>query len=161
MYVPSLIFGHLLTSSNYNDEEEKVTGGRNGYGAKLCNIFSTKFVLETGSSDEKKSFKQTWTNNMSKASEPKIKPLVGKEFTQITFNPDLPKFKVFIFKCFIFKTVVLIFHSKFRWTLLIVTQLRCCLVEPLTLQLPRGESEFFLTESCFLSSRLKIMPIFA
>lgn len=26
MYVPTLIFGHLLTSSNYNDEEEKVTG---------------------------------------------------------------------------------------------------------------------------------------
>lgn len=39
MYVPSMIFGHLLTSSNYNDAEEKVTGGRNGYGAKLSNIF--------------------------------------------------------------------------------------------------------------------------
>jgi DNA topoisomerase-2 len=39
MYVP-LIFGHLLTSSNYNDdEEEKVTGGRNGYGAKLWQHF--------------------------------------------------------------------------------------------------------------------------
>ncbi|KAJ2475474.1 DNA topoisomerase 2, partial [Coemansia sp. RSA 2052] len=34
-YVPELIFGHLLTSSNYNDKEEKITGGRNGYGAKL------------------------------------------------------------------------------------------------------------------------------
>lgn len=95
MYVPSLIFGHLLTSSNYNDEEEKVTGGRNGYGAKLCNIFSTKFKLETASSDEQKSFKQTWSNNMSKASEPLIKPHSGKEFTQITFNPDLAKFKVY------------------------------------------------------------------
>lgn len=40
IYVPDLIFGHLLTSSNYNDEEKKVTGGRNGYGAKLANIFS-------------------------------------------------------------------------------------------------------------------------
>lgn len=26
MYVPALIFGHLLTSSNYDDEEKKVTG---------------------------------------------------------------------------------------------------------------------------------------
>ena len=26
MFVPSLIFGHLLTSSNYNDDEKKVTG---------------------------------------------------------------------------------------------------------------------------------------
>ncbi|CAG8665017.1 10770_t:CDS:2, partial [Paraglomus occultum] len=41
VYVPELIFGHLLTSSNYDDTEKKVTGGRNGYGAKLCNIFST------------------------------------------------------------------------------------------------------------------------
>ena len=58
MYVPTLIFGHLLTSSNYNDEEQKVTGGRNGYGAKLCNIFSKKFIVETSSKDEKKQFKQ-------------------------------------------------------------------------------------------------------
>lgn len=28
MYVPALIFGHLLTSSNYDDEEKKVTGER-------------------------------------------------------------------------------------------------------------------------------------
>lgn len=51
MYVPTMIFGHLLTSSNYNDEEEKVTGGRNGYGAKLCNIFSKKFTVETSSKE--------------------------------------------------------------------------------------------------------------
>ena len=39
-YVPELIFGQLLTSSNYDDDEQKVTGGRNGFGAKLANIFS-------------------------------------------------------------------------------------------------------------------------
>ena len=48
MFVPTMIFGHLLTSSNFNDEEEKVTGGRNGFGAKLCNVFSKKFTAETG-----------------------------------------------------------------------------------------------------------------
>ena len=58
MFVPTLIFGQLLTSSNYNDSEKKVTGGRNGYGAKLCNIFSKKFVVETCSSDSGKRFKQ-------------------------------------------------------------------------------------------------------
>ena len=26
MYVPTMIFGHLLTSSNYDDTEKKVTG---------------------------------------------------------------------------------------------------------------------------------------
>ncbi|KAI0216060.1 DNA topoisomerase 2 [Massospora cicadina] len=41
-----LIFGHLLTSSNYNNFEKKVVGRYNGYGTKLCNIFSTKFIVE-------------------------------------------------------------------------------------------------------------------
>ena len=38
VWTPELIFGHLLTSSNYDDSEERTTGGRNGYGAKLTNI---------------------------------------------------------------------------------------------------------------------------
>lgn len=61
MYVPTMIFGHLLTSSNYDDEEEKVTGGRNGYGAKLCNIFSHRFTVETATKEYKKSLKQVST----------------------------------------------------------------------------------------------------
>ena len=47
VYVPELIFGHLLAGSNFNDEKKKTTGGRNGYGAKLANIFSTEFIVET------------------------------------------------------------------------------------------------------------------
>lgn len=58
MYVPELIFGTLLTSSNYDDEQKKVTGGRNGYGAKLCNIFSTEFTVETACKESGKTFKQ-------------------------------------------------------------------------------------------------------
>ncbi|XP_075732386.1 DNA topoisomerase 2-alpha [Rhipicephalus microplus] len=93
MHVPTLIFGHLLTSSNYNDEEKKVTGGRNGYGAKLCNIFSRKFIVETYSRAEKKLFKQVWEDNMRKTTEPKIKAEAkGEDFTKITFYPDLAKF---------------------------------------------------------------------
>lgn len=94
MYVPTMIFGHLLTSSNYDDTEEKVTGGRNGYGAKLCNIFSTKFVVETSSKEYKKKFKQTWMENMAKTSEPKIDRCDKDDFTKITFCPDLTKFKM-------------------------------------------------------------------
>ena len=56
VYVPELIFGHLLTSSNYDDNQKKTTGGRNGYGAKLCNIFSTEFVVETA--DKQQKYKQ-------------------------------------------------------------------------------------------------------
>lgn len=31
IYIPQMIFGELLTGSNFNDNQKKVTGGRNGY----------------------------------------------------------------------------------------------------------------------------------
>lgn len=93
IYIPELIFGNLLTSSNYDDDEKKVTGGRNGYGAKLCNIFSTEFQLETADASHEKNYKQLWSKNMSVVQKPKItKMKSAKEFTRITFKPDLSKF---------------------------------------------------------------------
>lgn len=70
------------------------SGGRNGYGAKLCNIFSTKFTVETASVEYKRKFKQTWANNMSKTSDPKITEFFGEDYTKVTFSPDLAKFKM-------------------------------------------------------------------
>ncbi|KAJ3179046.1 DNA topoisomerase 2 [Gaertneriomyces sp. JEL0708] len=92
VYVPELIFGHLLTSSNYDDDERKVTGGRNGYGAKLCNIFSKEFVVETSDKESGHKFRQTFNENMSKKSSPKITKAAVNDFTKITFKPDLEKF---------------------------------------------------------------------
>lgn len=37
---------------------------------------------------------QTWVNNMSKASDPKLSKCSGDDYTKITFNPDLTKFKM-------------------------------------------------------------------
>ena len=54
IWIPELIFGHLLTSSNYDKNEKKVTGGKNGYGSKLANIFSKKFIIETVDHNTKK-----------------------------------------------------------------------------------------------------------
>ncbi|KAK9236641.1 DNA topoisomerase [Lipomyces kononenkoae] len=93
MYIPELIFGNLLTSSNYDDDEKKVTGGRNGYGAKLCNIFSTEFIVETADKNTKKKYKQVWTSNMGKVGKPKItENSKGDEYTKISFKPDLKLF---------------------------------------------------------------------
>lgn len=89
-----MIFGHLLTSSNYDDDQEKVTGGRNGFGAKLCNIFSTKFKLETADSKTKKKYTQTWTKNMSEVGDASIVANKSDDFTRITFMPDFKKFKM-------------------------------------------------------------------
>ena len=88
--------GHLLTSSNYDDKQKKVTGGRNGYGAKLTNIFSKKFTVETLDSKRKKSYSQTFLKNLTVIEPPVIKAISGDEldFTQVTFEPDLKKFKM-------------------------------------------------------------------
>ena len=56
VYIPELIFGHLLTSSNYDDSIKKVTGGRNGYGAKLANIFSKTFKVVVADTKQKKKY---------------------------------------------------------------------------------------------------------
>jgi DNA topoisomerase-2 len=92
IYIPEMIFGHLLTGSNYDDEEQKTTGGRNGYGAKLCNIFSTEFILETQDTNSGKRYKQTWTDNMSNMGKAKISSSKSSDFTRITFTPDYKKF---------------------------------------------------------------------
>eukprot|EP00698_Gefionella_okellyi_P000094 TRINITY_DN1007_c0_g1_i3.p1 TRINITY_DN1007_c0_g1~~TRINITY_DN1007_c0_g1_i3.p1 ORF type:complete len:1456 (-),score=395.08 TRINITY_DN1007_c0_g1_i3:700-4800(-) len=88
-YVPELIFGHLLTGSNFDDTERKVTGGRNGYGAKLANIFSKEFTVET--CDGKQKYVQTWSKNMSKAGTPKI-TASDDAYTMVSFTPDLARF---------------------------------------------------------------------
>lgn len=92
MYVPEMVFGHLLTSDNYDDTERKVTGGRNGFGAKLTNIFSTKFQVDSAAS--KKSFHQVFRNNMFDREEPVISTTTAEDFTRITFWPDLAKFNI-------------------------------------------------------------------
>lgn len=92
IYIPEMIFGHLLTGSNYDDNEQKITGGRNGYGAKLANIFSTEFTVETADSRQKKKYKQTWNNNMSVMGKPKITDGKGEDYTKVTFFPDFAKF---------------------------------------------------------------------
>ncbi|PVU94194.1 hypothetical protein BB561_002739 [Smittium simulii] len=95
VYVPELIFGHLLTSSNYDDDEKKVTGGRNGYGAKLCNIFSTVFEIETTDISAGKKYKQTFKNSMSEKGKPSITKYSNKsEYTKVSFIPDFEKFKM-------------------------------------------------------------------
>ncbi|CAF4642901.1 unnamed protein product, partial [Rotaria sp. Silwood2] len=96
IYIPTLIFGKLLTSDNFNDNNKRITGGRNGYGAKVTNIFSTKFTVETCSKEYKRSFKQTWTNNMRDPQDAIITKTSDnpKEFTRITFIPDLKRFQL-------------------------------------------------------------------
>lgn len=94
IYIPELIFGNLLTSSNYDKEEKKITGGKNGYGAKLANIFSTKFRVETVDAATKKKYVQVFEKNMSVKGKPEISRSISKPYTLIEFYPDLKRFGI-------------------------------------------------------------------
>lgn len=88
-----MIFGQLLTGSNFNDTEKKVTGGRNGYGAKLTNIYSTFFQVECSDYKREKILTITWRNNMSVKEPLEFKSYKGsKDYVKISFIPDFTKF---------------------------------------------------------------------
>lgn len=97
IWIPEMIFGHLLTSSNYNDSEERVTGGRNGYGSKLTNIWSSKFILEVidpsvASGEGGKKYKQVFEDNMSVIHKPKISnATITTGRVSIKFYPDFKR----------------------------------------------------------------------
>ncbi|KHN98182.1 DNA topoisomerase 2 [Metarhizium album ARSEF 1941] len=92
IYIPELIFGHLLAGSNFDDDEKKTVGGRNGYGAKLCNVFSKEFTLECQDAGNGKRYKQTWTDNMQKMQKAKITSSKTADFVRVTFKPDYERF---------------------------------------------------------------------
>lgn len=92
VYIPEMVFGHLLAGSNFDDNVQKTVGGRNGYGAKLCNVFSTSFSLEVQDSSNGKRYKQTWTDNMTKMEKAKVTSSKTQDFVRVTFTPDYAKF---------------------------------------------------------------------
>jgi DNA topoisomerase II len=99
IYVPTMIFGHLLTGSNFDDDEQKTTGGRNGFGAKLANIFSTEFILDCVDVERGLKFHQVFRNNMTVAEDPVVRQCSAADkkagdFVKVTFSPDLARFKM-------------------------------------------------------------------
>ncbi|KAI0132281.1 DNA topoisomerase [Xylariales sp. AK1849] len=90
--IPELVFGHLLAGSNFDDDEKKTVGGRNGYGAKLCNVFSTQFTLECQDSKNGKRYKQVWHDNMSKMDKAKVTSNKASDFVRVSFKPDFTRF---------------------------------------------------------------------
>ena len=93
IYNHTLIFGHLLSGSNYNDKEIRFTAGRNGLGAKLANVLSIEFIVEAVDSSRKLKLTQKWSHNMRNTLGPKITTsTLKKGYTKITWKPDLEWF---------------------------------------------------------------------
>jgi len=92
-YNHTMIFGQLLTGSNYDDEEERIVAGRNGLGSKLCNVCSTSFRVDGCDPKNKKVLTQTWTNNMRDTDGPNVTSTkLTKGYTKITWTPDFNHF---------------------------------------------------------------------
>lgn len=92
LWVPDMIFGHLLTSGNY-EQKGKITGGKNGYGSKVVNIYSKKFRITTVDHVRKRKFTQEYRNNMSERDSPLIEEKCKeKPYTLIEFWPDYERF---------------------------------------------------------------------
>jgi DNA topoisomerase II len=93
IYVPELAFGELLTGTNYNKNDKRTTGGRNGYGAKISNIFSLYFKVEIGDTINNKKLVCEWSDNMTKKKKVKVSEYNKKNgFVKITFVPDYNRF---------------------------------------------------------------------
>lgn len=90
-YVPEFIFGQLRTSSNYDDTEERDVVGTNGIGSVICNIFSTKFTIETA--DGKKSFHRSWKNNMEEMCDDLKIESSNEHYTRTIFDIDFKHFE--------------------------------------------------------------------
>ena len=97
IYFPEMIFGNLLSSSNYDDDNERTGSGRNGLGAKLCNVYAKKFIVETlDMKHGNKRYIQEFRKNMSEKDEPTITKAKSNEtpYTCITYYPDFEKFNM-------------------------------------------------------------------
>jgi DNA topoisomerase II len=94
IYNHTLIFGHLLSGSNYDDTAQRYVSGRNGLGAKLTNVFSNRFTVEGVDDSAHLSFSQTWTSNMKVVTPPKIAKCQKKSYTRVSFELDTNQFGV-------------------------------------------------------------------
>jgi len=92
VYIPQMIFGELLTSTNYDKSEKKLVGGKNGYGVKLVNIFAQKFVLTIVDATRGLKYVQTFEDNMTKVGNPKVTSCKTKPFVEIEWTPDFKRF---------------------------------------------------------------------
>lgn len=92
VYVPEMILGMLLTSSNYDDSKERTGIGMNGYGAKLVNIFSKSFMVIVCDGFRNLKYQQVWNENMSVRGEPSIEPYQGESSVQIVYTMDFARF---------------------------------------------------------------------
>ncbi len=95
IYVPEMIFGHLMTSSSYeNVTKKRQFSSRNGFGSKLTNIFSTQFSVTIVDPFNELKYQKSWSNNMKDSTPHILTPCskTDKAYVEITFTMDFKRF---------------------------------------------------------------------
>lgn len=89
IWIPEMIFGHLRTSTNYDEKKkEKIVGGKNGFGFKLVLIWSTWGRVETIDHVRGLKYIQEFKNNLNEIGKPSITKCKNKPYTKVSFRPD-------------------------------------------------------------------------
>ena len=95
IWIPELIFGHLRTSTNYDKEEQKIVGGKNGFGFKLALIWSTYGRVETVDHIRGLKYVQEFRSNLTEIGAPEITKIkTAKPYTKVCFRPDYARLKI-------------------------------------------------------------------
>lgn len=95
MYIHSMIFGNLRSSSNYEDDDpSSKLSGKNGVGVKCTNIFSSYFCVTGVDPERKLKLTQEWSCNMTNT-----KCLIEKcdsktGYTEVKYIPDFKRFNL-------------------------------------------------------------------
>ena len=96
LWIPEMIFGHLMTSTNYKKSEKKIVGGKNGFGFKLVLIYSTWGKIETVDHIRGLKYTQVFKDNLSTIEPPIITKMKkkSKPYTQVSFKLDFKRFGI-------------------------------------------------------------------
>jgi DNA topoisomerase II len=94
LWIPEMIFGHLRTSTNYNKDEKKIVGGKNGFGFKLVLIYSLWGSIETVDHVRGLKYVQEFKNNLSEICKPTITKCKSKPYTKVSWLPDYKRFGI-------------------------------------------------------------------
>ena len=93
LWIPEMIFGHLRTSTNYDEnKKEKIVGGKNGFGFKLVLIWSVWGRVETVDHIRGLKYCQEFRSNLSEIVPPVVTKSKVKPYTRVSFRPDYARF---------------------------------------------------------------------
>jgi DNA topoisomerase-2 len=93
LMIPEFVFGNLRAGSNYTDV--RTEAGMNAIGIKAVNIHSTLFTIDLYDSIRGKTYRQEWTNNMSKIGQAVIGTASRDNkmsSTEVSYVADLSRF---------------------------------------------------------------------